>query len=209
MTTQHVSLNLTLTLASTLWTLRNWQWIPRQVNIPVSIYSSCKVKILEDFFRTAPYNKSKTPVVHLSDALRVLLVWKFGGIYLDLDYVILNDMTHYQNFLAGNGAGVTNNAFSFTPGHPFLFKVMEQIQKSYDPQCWNCIGPLLFTKCLEEFEVEMKQHEGEGLIVQPLQRYIMSTITNFYLDNTRQRTKYFTKSSVFLLQDNGCPVEDG
>ena len=129
------------------------------------------MRFSEDFFRTAPYNKSMNPVVHLSDALRVLLVWKFGGIYLDLDYVILNDMTHYHNFLADNGAGVTNNAFSFTPGHQFLFKVMEKIQKSYDPQCWNCIGPLLFTKCLDEFKMEIKHdREEEGLIVQPLQR---------------------------------------
>ena len=108
------------------------------------------------------------PVVHISDALRVLLVWKFGGIYLDLDYVVMEDMTHYQTFLVDNGSGVTNNAFSFPPGHSFLFKVLENIQKSYDPKCWNCIGPALFTKCLEEYRTE--NTKSKGLIVEPLQR---------------------------------------
>ena len=101
---------------------------------------------------------------------QVWLVWKFGGIYLDLDYVVMNDMTQYHDFVLDNGSGlITNNAFSFTPGHSFLFKVMEQIQKTYDSECYNCIGPVLFTKCSDEF-AKQKQ-ENEELIVEPFERW--------------------------------------
>ena len=96
-------------------------------------------------------------------------MWKFGGTYLDLDYVILNDMTQYHTFVVDNGSGlITNNAFSFTPDHSFLFKVMEQIQKSYDSKCYNCIGPVLFTKCSDKFGKQKK--ENEELIVEPFER---------------------------------------
>ena len=30
---------------------------------------------------------------------RYLLVYKFGGIYLDLDFVTLNDLSHYRDFV--------------------------------------------------------------------------------------------------------------
>ena len=128
------------------------------------------VSFLENFFHEAAYNGSSYQMVHLSDALRVLLVWKFGGLYLDLDYIVLNDMSHYQNFLASNGGGVTNNAFSFSPGHSFLNKLINKMPDSYSTKCWNCIGPRLFTKCLKEYQ--MNKSQAEDLPVLPLKRYL-------------------------------------
>ena len=79
-------------------------------------------------------------------------------------------MTQYHDFVVDNGSGlITNNAFSFTPGHSFLFKVMEQIQKLYDSKCYNCIGPVLFTKCSGEFAKQKKANEE--LIVEPFERW--------------------------------------
>ena len=89
-----------------------------------------------------------------------------------MDYVVLNDMTHYQNFLVYNNnklKSVTNNAFSFTPGHFFMDKVIHKLYASYTPKCWTCIGPDLFTKCLKEYEMEKKPIEK--LIIEPLERY--------------------------------------
>ena len=76
-------------------------------------------------------------------------------------------MTQYKNFAVGKGKGVTGNAFSFTPGHPFLFKVMEKMLKTYNPKKWNSIGPHLFRESVEEFRQERNKAE---LILQPLKR---------------------------------------
>ena len=46
--------------------------------------------------------ESPHQIVHKADALRLLLIHKFGGFYLDLDYVVLNDLSHYNNILVGN-----------------------------------------------------------------------------------------------------------
>ena len=32
----------------------------------------------------------------------MLLVYKFGGFYLDLDYVVLNSLSHHHNIVVGN-----------------------------------------------------------------------------------------------------------
>ena len=70
----------------------------------------------ESFFVDGSYQRSESRVVHLSDALRVLLVWRLGGLYLDTDYVVINDMSQYRNSLVNNGHdSLTNCAFSFSP----------------------------------------------------------------------------------------------
>ena len=42
---------------------------------------------------------SSYKVVHTSDVLRLLLIYLYGGLYLDLDYVVINDLTQYKNML--------------------------------------------------------------------------------------------------------------
>ena len=126
---------------------------------------------LQTFFHEAGYKASPHSVVHLSDALRVLLVWRLGGLYLDTDYVVLNDMSHYQNVTVKTGAGslaVTNNAFAFTAGHPFLEVVMLHMAESYRPTCWTCIGPELLTKSLRQYQ--SSQSQARDVTVVPMAR---------------------------------------
>lgn len=43
---------------------------------------------LEDWWQSGVLKSSRWPRSHMSDILRYLTLWKFGGIYLDLDVVI-------------------------------------------------------------------------------------------------------------------------
>ena len=102
-------------------------------------------------------------MVHLSDALRVLLVWRLGGLYLDTDYVVLSNMSQYRNITVNTAnKHITNNAFSFSAGHPFLRLVMARMKRSYRPGCWTCIGPQIFTETLKEYA---KMHRSDVGIV--------------------------------------------
>ena len=72
--------------------------------------------------------------------------------YLDLDYVVLRDLTHYKNMLLEEGENpgkgklaVTNSAFMFTAKHPFLLAAMKALEERYKKNCWDCIGPRLLT----------------------------------------------------------------
>ena len=41
----------------------------------------------------------------LRDTFKCFLVmlWKYGGFYLDLDYVVFNDLRQFENIIVGNG----------------------------------------------------------------------------------------------------------
>ena len=91
--------------------------------------------------------------MHTADAVRLLLIYKYGGLYLDLDYVVLRDLSHYKNMLleegdhpGGGTIAVTNSAFMFTAKHPFLLAAMKALEAGYDNKCWACIGPILLTR---------------------------------------------------------------
>ena len=45
---------------------------------------------------------------------------------------------------------VTNNAFSFSKHHPLPLMAMKHLKQSYNPDCWNCIGPKLITSCVRK-----------------------------------------------------------
>ena len=115
--------------------------------------------------------KSPYKIVHTSDALRLFLIRKFGGFYLDLDYVVLNDLSHYNNILVGNSkcgpffddcflfmtifmfrvnpVSVTNSAFSFAASHPVLVRALSRLQEAYEPDSWGGIGPDFLTSVAE------------------------------------------------------------
>ena len=59
--------------------------------------------VSEDFFNSSILAQSHHRAVHTADAIRLLLIYKFGGFYLDLDYVVLRDLTHYTNMLLEEG----------------------------------------------------------------------------------------------------------
>ena len=129
------------------------------------------------FFRGGEYRHSSSAVVHLADALRVVLVWRLGGLYLDTDYVVLGDMTAYTaaNVTVRSPTGLTNNAFSFSPRHPLLALVMARMAAAYSPGCWTCIGPELLTAAVAEYTA---LHPDRGDITTlPLERWLSNTRT--------------------------------
>ena len=62
---------------------------------------------------------SKYYISHLSDILRVLIVKKFGGIYLDLDALILKPLPPAPNFVGReNDDYVAGGLIKFQKNHP-------------------------------------------------------------------------------------------
>jgi len=109
---------------------------------------------LESFFSTSALIDSPFRVEHISDALRYLLLYKFGGFYLDLDMVVLGRLTHYRNSLVTeycHDLQLSNGAMAFQPGHPFLSNLLHKVVPNYNPEFWTCIGPRLVTQCALEF----------------------------------------------------------
>lgn len=63
----------------------------------------------QDFVRSGAMQSSIHLLEHTSDLLRVLTLWKFGGIYLDLDMISLKPIPLINFFSADPNVTIINN----------------------------------------------------------------------------------------------------
>ena len=94
----------------------------------LNVEALVKGTIAEDFYRSGQISDSQYPVVHLSDFLRIFVLYKYGGIYLDTDAVVQKDLDVLPaNFVGKDAYGgridAVNNAvmgFQDQNGHEIL-----------------------------------------------------------------------------------------
>ncbi|XP_065352424.1 lactosylceramide 4-alpha-galactosyltransferase-like [Cloeon dipterum] len=98
------------------------------------VFHSVASKILKD----TPFR-----VNHLSDFLRMLLLWRFGGFYMDMDTIIyhsLDDLFNAKNFLVtGADDSVSPFFFGFRKNHPMLGKIMDAARDDYIPNYYASV----------------------------------------------------------------------
>ncbi|NXX94649.1 A4GAT galactosyltransferase, partial [Centropus bengalensis] len=88
----------------------------------------------------------------LSDACRFAIMWKFGGIYLDTDFIVLKNLKNLTNALGMQGQDVLNGAFlSFKPKHEFIGRCMQDFVDNYDGSIWAHQGPHLLTRVFKKW----------------------------------------------------------
>ncbi|NXK88389.1 A4GAT galactosyltransferase, partial [Formicarius rufipectus] len=88
----------------------------------------------------------------LSDACRIVLMWKYGGIYLDTDFIVLKNLENLTNSLGIQSEDVLNGAFlSFQPKHEFMQLCMEDFVKNYNIWIWGHQGPELLTRVFKRW----------------------------------------------------------
>ncbi|NXN75951.1 A4GAT galactosyltransferase, partial [Himantopus himantopus] len=88
----------------------------------------------------------------LSDACRITIMWKFGGIYLDTDFIVLKNLKNLTNSLGKQSHDVLNGAFlSFKPKHEFMELCMLDFVDNYNGWIWAHQGPELLTRVFKKW----------------------------------------------------------
>ena len=80
------------------------------------------------------FNRSQMPHVHLSDAVRLALLHKLGGIYLDLDVIVLRPLHCLHNtagYLTQLNNWIENGVLTFDRMHPFIHLYMKVAAKTF------------------------------------------------------------------------------
>ena len=72
------------------------------------------------------------PMTVLSNVLRMILVWRFGGFYFDSDIICMRNLEGLEN-VAGflNEDSVNNAHFHARPNHPFIYKILQAIPEEF------------------------------------------------------------------------------
>jgi len=91
---------------------------------------------------------------NLSNLLRLVILYKYGGIYLDLDVIILKDISSLRNSIGTQSVNATTKAWRtlnnavliFDKGHPLLLKFIEEFASHFNGNLWGNNGPLLVSR---------------------------------------------------------------
>jgi glycosyltransferase involved in cell wall biosynthesis len=119
--------------------------------------------------KSPEYKKAPFFYSHFSDYLRFWLLYKFGGLYMDLDAITLQELPLQTEFIGKDCVDFNDDnsckpcsykidwcidemyylapgVMHMFPGHQFLVDLMEvTFTKNYKPKCWKCVGPRAIT----------------------------------------------------------------
>jgi len=130
--------------------------------------------VLANFVDSGRLNESAHfRYAHESDLLRLVVLSRHGGIYLDTDLLLLQPLDgavldnpvlgveYYNDPMRESktyGGIRLNNAFMGfpEPGSPYLDWIMQRVEASYNPKEWAAIGPDLITEAYSAMAPEVQ-----------------------------------------------------
>ncbi|KAK4253233.1 hypothetical protein QN277_010563 [Acacia crassicarpa] len=108
---------------------------------------------------------------NLSNLIRLVALYKYGGIYLDTDFIILKPFKGLRNCIGAQSWDsvskhwtILNNAvLVFDKNHPLLLRFIQEFALNFNGNKWGYNGPYLLTRVVKT----MKEEDGLNLTVLP------------------------------------------
>ncbi|KAK1563094.1 hypothetical protein Q3G72_022194 [Acer saccharum] len=97
---------------------------------------------------------------NLSNLIRLAVLYKYGGVYLDTDFIILKSLKGLKNSIgaqstdvvSGNWTRLNNAVLIFDMNHPLLLKFIEEFATTFDGNKWGHNGPYLVSRVVQRVE---------------------------------------------------------
>ncbi|XVF27672.1 hypothetical protein REPUB_Repub14bG0128900 [Reevesia pubescens] len=94
---------------------------------------------------------------NLSNLLRLALLYKYGGIYIDTDIIVLKSFSKLRNVIGAqsinlqtkNWSRLNNAVLIFDKQHPLLYKFIQEFALTFDGNKWGHNGPYLVSRVVE------------------------------------------------------------
>lgn len=100
-----------------------------------------------DWYKKQFVHRSPFAFAHLSDALRLSVIFANGGAYFDTDIISIDKFNETDEFLSFEYPDVLcSGVFQFRKRSSLLLKALRQLPSSYDQSCWGCVGPALISR---------------------------------------------------------------
>ncbi|KAJ3344491.1 Lactosylceramide 4-alpha-galactosyltransferase [Entophlyctis luteolus] len=102
---------------------------------------------IQGWWQRDEYTTGQFGQQQVGNALRLALLWKYGGVYADMDIISINSVDGMGRSIAADDKSMINNAFlSFPQNDPFMMVLMEVFVRDYNADVWGFNGPWLVTK---------------------------------------------------------------
>ncbi|XP_059626993.1 uncharacterized protein At4g19900 [Cornus florida] len=97
---------------------------------------------------------------NLSNLLRLALLYKFGGVYIDTDVILLKSFAKLRNSIGaqtmdvttGNWSRLNNAVMIFDKGHPLVYMFIEEFALTFNGNKWGHNGPYLVSRVVSRLK---------------------------------------------------------
>ncbi|XP_067897852.1 lactosylceramide 4-alpha-galactosyltransferase-like isoform X2 [Heterodontus francisci] len=125
--------------------------IKNVVILPLNLEELFSNTDLAEWYKKANPDDEMYWIHVLSDACRIALLWKYGGIYLDTDVISLKPLK-FRNFICAQSRNYANGAaLGFNRNHFFTRKCIKDYVDNYKGDDWGHQGPDLMSRMLREW----------------------------------------------------------
>lgn len=109
---------------------------------------------LESFHKWKVLNQSKNYNVYLADILRLVALYKYGGLYFDTDVVVLKNFENLgENYMCiASHYLLMSGTFQFSSvgvGHETVEAFLKNALNQFNGNTWGSNGPLLVTRVMK------------------------------------------------------------
>lgn len=108
---------------------------------------------MEEFIRSEKLSSSSYKVEHTADVLRFLVLWRFGGTYIDLDVIVRQRLDSFSNYACPESNVYINNAilnFDTGTGRNISEIFIKSLIENFDGREFVTNGPVLLTSVLRK-----------------------------------------------------------
>ncbi|KAI3498793.1 hypothetical protein L1887_34577 [Cichorium endivia] len=97
---------------------------------------------------------------NISNLLRLCLLYKYGGVYLDTDVIVLKSFSKLKNSIGAqtvdqtskNWSRLNNAVLVFDKMHPLLYKFIEEFALTFNGNKWGHNGPYLVSRVVTRLQ---------------------------------------------------------
>ncbi|XP_062004589.1 uncharacterized protein LOC133721861 [Rosa rugosa] len=97
---------------------------------------------------------------NLSNLLRLAVLYKYGGVYLDTDFIVMKSFSGLRNSIGAqsmdavskNWTRLNNAVLVFDMNHPLLRKFIKEFALTFDGNKWGHNGPYLVSRVVQRVQ---------------------------------------------------------
>uniref|UniRef100_A0A0D6R0W3 Alpha 1,4-glycosyltransferase domain-containing protein n=1 Tax=Araucaria cunninghamii TaxID=56994 RepID=A0A0D6R0W3_ARACU len=114
---------------------------------------------------------------NLSNILRLAALYKYGGIYIDSDVILLRRFARLRNAIGAQNTDPETGAWNrlnnavlvFDKRHPLVFKFIQEFALTFNGNKWGHNGPYLVTRVVSR--IAKQSNDFEFVVMPPLAFY--------------------------------------
>lgn len=142
---------------------------------------------------------------NLSNLIRLAVLYKYGGVYLDTDFIIMKDFSGLRNSIGaqsndkfGNWTRLNNAVLVFDKNHPLLYKFMEEFASTFDGNKWGHNGPYLVSRVVSRVA---SRQEYNFTVLPPMAFYPVywTHVAGFFMRPVNQGRSKWVEAKLLQL----------